>query len=86
MQAANMLEADHHQKVVMRFSLRDKSADQPMVAHQTFVRLTYAKTQDEIIYVAEADAGSTYRFELVSAGFKLSFIYRSYILSYKDDM
>ena len=65
-QAANVLEADHHQKVVMKFSLRDKAADQPMVAHQTFVRLTYTKTGDEIIYVAEADAGSMYRFELVS--------------------
>jgi len=75
--AANVLEADNHQKVVMRFSLRDQSAEQPMVAHQTFVRLTYTATGDEIIYVAEADAGSTYRFELDVGAKAKEFAYRS---------
>ena len=66
-QAANALEADHQQKVVMKFAIRDKQADQLMVAHQAFVRLTpIPATGDEIVYVAEADNSNHYKFELVS--------------------
>jgi oligosaccharyltransferase complex subunit delta (ribophorin II) len=75
--AASVLAADNHQKVVMKFSLRDLAADKPMVAHQTFVRFTYAKTQDEIIYVAEAESGSTYRFELDVGAKAKEFAYRA---------
>ena len=49
----------------MRFALRDKNADQLMLAHQAFVRLTYPSTGDEIVYVAEADSSNNYKFELV---------------------
>lgn len=75
--AANALEADSHQKVVMRFSLRDKNADTLMLAHQAFVRLTYPTTGDEIVYVAEADSANNYKFELDVGAKAKEFLYRS---------
>ncbi|XP_028404232.1 dolichyl-diphosphooligosaccharide--protein glycosyltransferase subunit 2-like [Dendronephthya gigantea] len=68
------LEADHHQKVTMTFSLKDISAQKVMTAHQTFVRLTNAKTNQEIFFVAEPEGGKVYKFDLdVSAASKDSF-------------
>jgi oligosaccharyltransferase complex subunit delta (ribophorin II) len=63
--AATALEADSHQRVLMRFSLRDKSQDALMVAHQTFIRLTHKESGLEIIFVAEADNAKQYKFDLV---------------------
>ena len=64
--AANVLEADHQQKVTMKFQLRDRSSGEVMTAHQTFIRLTNLETQQEIIFVSEPDASDTYKFDLVS--------------------
>ena len=63
--AATPLEADAHQRVLMRFSLRDRSQDALMVAHQTFIRLTHKDSGREIIFVAEADGAKQYKFDLV---------------------
>ncbi|XP_072029908.1 dolichyl-diphosphooligosaccharide--protein glycosyltransferase subunit 2-like [Amphiura filiformis] len=57
------LEADHHQNVVLKFNLRDKSG-QPITVHQTFVRLANLKTGQEVIFTAEADNSKTYKFNL----------------------
>jgi len=62
--AASTLEADYHQKVVMKFQLRERSTGQLMSAHQTFVRLTNLNTKQEIIFVAEADSSLTNKFDL----------------------
>jgi len=62
--AANLLEADHQQKITLRFQLRDKSLNKVMTAHQTFVRLTNAKTLQEIVFVSEPDATGLYKFDL----------------------
>ena len=67
--AANVLEADHQQKVTMKFQLRDRSSGKVMTAHQTFIRLTNLETQQEIIFVSEPDASDTYKFDLVSCNF-----------------
>ena len=64
--AANVLEADHQQKVIMKFQLREKAGTATMTAHQTFVRLTNLQSQQEIIFVAEADNTNNYKFDLVS--------------------
>jgi len=60
------LEADHHQRLTTRFSLKDAATGSTVTAHQTFVRLMNVKTKQEIIYVAEEDTDGTYRFDLVS--------------------
>ncbi|WAR18094.1 RPN2-like protein [Mya arenaria] len=44
------LEADFHQKVIMKFLLKDKMSGSAFPAHQTFVRLTNAESKQEIIF------------------------------------
>lgn len=61
----SMLEADFHQKLLMKFTLKDKSSGDTFTAHQTFVKLTSADTKQEIIFVAEADSSNNYKFDLV---------------------
>ncbi|GFN95846.1 dolichyl-diphosphooligosaccharide--protein glycosyltransferase subunit 2 [Plakobranchus ocellatus] len=62
--AASILEADYHQKIVMKFQLKDKTSGQLMTAHQTFVRLTNRDTKQEIIFVTESDSTLTNKFDL----------------------
>ncbi|ESO85997.1 hypothetical protein LOTGIDRAFT_220939 [Lottia gigantea] len=62
--SANVLEADFHQKIVMKFKLLDKTTSQSLSAHQTFVRFTNQKTKQEIIFVAESDSSNLNKFEL----------------------
>ena len=61
----------------MKFQLRDRATNTAMTAHQTFVRLTSASGQ-EIIFVAEPDASSVYKFDLVSPA-KLDYLLSVYI-------
>ncbi|ESO11151.1 hypothetical protein HELRODRAFT_116895 [Helobdella robusta] len=58
------LEADYHQKFVVKFSIVDSATDKFLHAHQTFVRLLNQKTNHEVIYVAEEDGQETYKFDL----------------------
>lgn len=58
------LEADHHQKLLMRFVLRDKNGADVMAAHQTFIQLNHLETQQEIVFVAEPDSSNIYKFDL----------------------
>lgn len=62
--AAKTQEADYHQKIIMKFQLKDKSSGQLITAHQAFVRLTNLKTKQEIIFVAEPDSKRTMKFDL----------------------
>lgn len=61
----SVLEADFHQKLLMKFTLKDKSSGDTFTAHQTFVKLTNLDTKQEIIFVAEADSSNNYKFDLV---------------------
>ncbi|XP_074656368.1 dolichyl-diphosphooligosaccharide--protein glycosyltransferase subunit 2-like [Tubulanus polymorphus] len=70
--AANALEADHHQKILMKFQLKDKLSGNLMLAHQTFVRLTNVDTKQEIIFTASPETSKSYKFTLdVGASGKL---------------
>ncbi|PVD32395.1 hypothetical protein C0Q70_07829 [Pomacea canaliculata] len=71
------LEADYHQKILMRFVLKDKLSNQLMAAHQTFVRLTNVKTKQEIIFVSEADAALLNKFDLDVGASAKDFGYQS---------
>lgn len=59
---AKVLEADHHHKVVIKFTVKDKASGEKIKVHQAFVRLALEKA--EIIYVAETEAGGSYKFDL----------------------
>ncbi|CAL1297560.1 unnamed protein product [Larinioides sclopetarius] len=58
------LDVDVHQKIFMKFSLKDKNAKSPLVAHQTFVMFVNQKTKQEVVFVAEPDSSSVYKFDL----------------------
>ncbi|XP_041361484.1 dolichyl-diphosphooligosaccharide--protein glycosyltransferase subunit 2-like [Gigantopelta aegis] len=62
--ASNPVEADYHQKIIMKFQLRDKTTSELVTAHQAFVRLTNLQTKQEIIFVTESDEARTYKFDL----------------------
>ncbi|XP_077517846.1 oligosaccharide transferase delta subunit [Amblyomma americanum] len=61
---AQTVEADHHQKLVMKFSLKDVSKGDVMSAHQAFVHLYHVETKREIVFLAEPDNSVVYRFDL----------------------
>ena len=58
------VEADVHQKLIMKFLLRDSLSNEAVKVHQAFVRLTHVDTQQEIFFVAEQDSSSAYKFDL----------------------
>lgn len=59
------LEADYHQKIFMKFSLKDKNAQKSLLSHQTFVQFVNSENNQEVVFVAEPDSSSVYRFDLV---------------------
>lgn len=61
---SQVVEADHHQKLVMKFSLKDVSNGDIMSAHQVFVHLYHVETKREIVFLAEPDTSVIYRFDL----------------------
>lgn len=61
------MEADRHQKVLMRFIVRDTATGAATRVHQAFVRITHTTTNREIIFVAEPDAGDLYKFDMVGS-------------------
>ena len=61
-----VIEADYHQKVVMKFSLKSVSSGDLFTPHQAFVRLTNEKTKQEIFFVAEPEPSKVFKFDLVS--------------------
>jgi len=59
------LDADTHQKIVMKFNIKSSSSSETMKAHQVFVRMTHKETEQEITFVATSEEGSNrYTFEL----------------------
>jgi hypothetical protein len=60
------VEADSLQKLIMKFSLKDKSTGKLMTVHQAFVKLQNVNTNQEIIFVAEPDSAKVYKFDIVS--------------------
>ena len=63
--ATEVLEADFHQKLIMKFNIKDSQSGQLVGAHQTFVKLTNQETKQEIIFIAEADTSLNNKFDLV---------------------
>jgi oligosaccharyltransferase complex subunit delta (ribophorin II) len=62
---SSVLKLDSHQKLHVKFSVKDQSANKLITVHQAFAVLVHDKTNREVIYVAEADATSkAYLFEL----------------------
>ncbi|XP_065843540.1 dolichyl-diphosphooligosaccharide--protein glycosyltransferase subunit 2-like [Oscarella lobularis] len=58
------VEVDHHQKIVMKFTLKDIATNTPITAHQTFVQMIHADSNKEIFFVAEPNDDNEYKFDL----------------------
>ncbi|XP_075880781.1 dolichyl-diphosphooligosaccharide--protein glycosyltransferase subunit 2 isoform X2 [Nelusetta ayraudi] len=65
--------ADSHQNFAMSFQLVDVNSGVELTPHQTFVRLHNQKTGQEVVFVAEPDSKSQYKFELDAAERKSEF-------------
>lgn len=62
--ATNEIEVDNHQRLTLKFQLRDKTSGSLITVHQTFVRMVHHKSQQEVIFVAEPDSTNTYKLDL----------------------
>lgn len=51
------LEADYHQKLTVKFQIKDKQNDEFIRVQQAFLRFTNKKNNKEVIYLAEATGG-----------------------------
>nr|CAB3265739.1 dolichyl-diphosphooligosaccharide--protein glycosyltransferase subunit 2-like [Phallusia mammillata] len=67
---AEDFKADQQQRIVMKFQVKDLNAGTAMKPHQAFVRFVHERSGQEVIFVAEPDKTSTYKFEvdLATAG------------------
>ncbi|KAL4217563.1 proteasome regulatory particle base subunit [Mactra antiquata] len=74
---STVLEADFHQKVIMKFTVKDKLSGSTLTPHQTFVKLTSVESKQEIIFVAEADSSNVHKFDLNIGGSARDFSYKS---------
>ncbi len=64
---SDKLQIDYHQKLVLKFQIKDKRNDEFIRVQQAFLRFTNKKSKKEIIYLAEATNGvnSQYKVEVV---------------------
>ena len=54
---SDKLELDYHQKLTVKFQLKDKKSDEYLRVQQAFLRFTNKKSNKEVIYLAEAAGG-----------------------------
>lgn len=73
----SVLEADSHQKLLLKFVLRDTLTKELVTVHQAFIRLTHRESQQEIFFVAEPDVNDAYKFDLDLANKAKDFLYLS---------
>jgi len=73
----SVVEADTHQKIILKFVLRDTLSKDLVTVHQAFVRLTHRESQQEIFFVAEPDVNDVYKFDLDLATKAKDFLYLS---------
>ncbi|XP_033123396.1 dolichyl-diphosphooligosaccharide--protein glycosyltransferase subunit 2-like isoform X2 [Anneissia japonica] len=61
---ASVLEADHHQNIMLKFTLKDKATNKPMAVHQAFIRMANVKTKQEVIFTSDRSETLQYSFKL----------------------
>ena len=61
------LEVDYHQKLTVKFQIKDKQNDEFIRVQQAFLRFTNKKNNKEVIYLAKATGGvnSQYKADVV---------------------
>ncbi|VDO76361.1 unnamed protein product [Onchocerca flexuosa] len=60
-----ILEADIHNKMEIRFKVKEAKTDEAVLVHQAFVIFIHSKTRQEIVFVATPDHNRNYVFDVV---------------------
>ena len=65
---SDKVEIDYHQKLTVKFQIKNKQNDEVIRAQQAFLRFTNKKSNKEVIYLAEATSGANpqYKVDVVS--------------------
>lgn len=59
------LKADSMQRIVIRFSVKDRLTKKNIQVHQAFIRFTNSKTGSQNVFVAELDSLNNYKLDMV---------------------
>lgn len=59
------LKADHMQRIVVRFSIKDHQNKKHVIVHQAFIRFTNIKTGSQSVFIAELDSQNNYKLDMV---------------------
>ena len=57
-------EIDYHQKLIVKFQIKDKQSGEFIRAQQCFLRFNNKKSDREVIYVAEATGGANLQYKV----------------------
>lgn len=60
----NQLTADDHQRIILKFNLKNKNSNEAFSAHQVFLQLTNKQTKQEITFVHENRDNGLYKFDV----------------------
>lgn len=63
---STQLKADHMQRIVVRFAIKDYQNKKNLQMHQAFIRFTNSKTGSQSVFVAELDSQNNYKLDMVS--------------------
>lgn len=62
---STQLKADHMQRIIVRFAIKDHLLKKNVQVHQAFVRFTNIKTGSQSVFVAELDSQNNYKLDMV---------------------
>jgi len=72
------LKADHMQRIIVRFSIKDYQVEKHVQVHQAFVRFTNIKTGSQSVFVAELDSQNNYKLDMVYFTIKINELYTKF--------
>lgn len=62
---STQLKADHMQRIIVRFTIKDHQNKKHVQMHQAFIRFTNIKTGAQCVFVAELDSQNNYKLDMV---------------------
>lgn len=62
---STQLKADHMQRIIVRFAIKDNQNKKHVQVHQAFIRFTNINTGSQSVFVAELDSQNNYKLDMV---------------------
>lgn len=62
---ATQLKADHMQRIIVRFTIKDLNNKKNVQVHQAFVRFTNSRSAAQSVFIAELDSQNNYKLDMV---------------------